>query len=462
MILVGNQRGGGKDLATHLMKEENERVTVHEVRGFVASDLHGAFQESYAISRATHCKQHLYSLSLNPPKDEQVSVAEFEEAISRAECRLGLTGQPRAIVFHEKIGADGELRRHAHAVWCRIDTDEMNAIHMSHDHRKLNDVSRELYLKHDWTMPKGLVKSEWKDPATYSLAEWQQAKRAKRDPKDTKIMFQDAWAVSDSKAAFQAALKERGLILARGDRRGYVALDHEGEVYAISKWTGQKTKAVKARLADPESLPSVKEAHQQAAKIVTNRLSNVILYPKGALTTYEAKFVQSKEVAPLFRHADANVMAQVEPSLGQSNRARLFGPAQTLVFMPAPAWRTEEVHVAVAEATTPPRGQLRLTPEEAASIAKRYRQGVAHLIAEGYEPGDRDRVRAAVMRAAAYEIDLMEDLEIFVNLDLTYGPRFEQEPQYRGALAQLRDLHRAPDTRLDYAVEICSTVRRAS
>ncbi|QHQ35234.1 relaxase/mobilization nuclease domain-containing protein [Algicella marina] len=273
MIFVGNQRGGGKDLANHLMKEENEHVTVHEVRGFVASDLHGAFQESYAISRATHCKQHLYSLSLNPPKDERVSVSEFEDAIARAEDRLGLTGQPRAIVFHKKIGADGELRRHAHAVWCRIDTNEMKAIHMAHDHRKLNDVSRELYLKHDWTMPKGLMKSEWKDPSTYSLAEWQQAKRAERDPKETKIMFQDAWAISDSRSAFQAALKERGLILARGDRRGYVALDHQGEVYAIAKWTGQKTKAVKARLGDPDTLPSVKEAHQQAAKIVTDRLS---------------------------------------------------------------------------------------------------------------------------------------------------------------------------------------------
>lgn len=189
---------------------------------------------------------------------------------------------------------------------------------------------------------------------------------------------------------------------------------------------------------------------------------NVIIYPKSALTTYEAGFVEGEEVAPLFRHADANVMAQVEPSLGASNRARLFGPAQTLSFVPAPAWRNKEVHVAVAEATTPPRGQLCLTPDEAASIAKRYRQGVAHLIADGYDPRYRDRVRAAVMRAAAYEIDLREHLEIFVNLDFTYGARFEQEPHYRSALVQLQALDRAPDTRLDYVAEICRTVRRAS
>jgi hypothetical protein len=41
----------------------------------------------------------------------------FEAAIDMAEQRLGLDGHPRAIVFHEKEG-----RRHAHAVWSRIDT----------------------------------------------------------------------------------------------------------------------------------------------------------------------------------------------------------------------------------------------------------------------------------------------------------------------------------------------------
>ena len=63
MILVGNQRGGAKDLALHLMKDENERVQLHELRGFVADDLQGAFQESQAVSRGTRCQQHLYSLT---------------------------------------------------------------------------------------------------------------------------------------------------------------------------------------------------------------------------------------------------------------------------------------------------------------------------------------------------------------------------------------------------------------
>jgi hypothetical protein len=73
MILVGNARGGGRDLARHLMKTENERVEVAELRGFVADDLDGAFRETYAISRGTRCQQYLFSLSLNPPKGAEVS-----------------------------------------------------------------------------------------------------------------------------------------------------------------------------------------------------------------------------------------------------------------------------------------------------------------------------------------------------------------------------------------------------
>ena len=111
MILIGNQRGGAGDLARHLMKQENERVEIHEIRGFVAGDLEGAFIESEAISKGTKCRQHLYSLPLNPPKTVDVTPAMLVDAVERAEKSLGLTDQPRAIVFHTKHG-----RMHTHAV----------------------------------------------------------------------------------------------------------------------------------------------------------------------------------------------------------------------------------------------------------------------------------------------------------------------------------------------------------
>ena len=274
MILVGNQRGGARDMAIHLMKPENERVEVAELRGFVADDLDGAFQESYAISRGTQCKQFLFSLSLNPPKDAEVSDDQFMAAIAKAETKLDLKDQPRAVVFHEKRGDDGKLRRHAHAVWSRIDIEEMKAVPLSHSKRKLQDVSRDLYLEHGWTMPRGLAVTGERDPRNFTLAEWQQARRIKEDPREIKAAFQDAWAISDSKAAFDHALKERGYWLAKGDKRGYVAVDRHGEVHSIAKRVGVRTKAVRERLGDMNALPSVADAKIELARAMQAKMAD--------------------------------------------------------------------------------------------------------------------------------------------------------------------------------------------
>lgn len=256
MILKGNQRAGGGQLAAHLLNShDNEHILVHEMRGFVADDLRGAFHEAYATSRGTRAKQFLFSLSLNPPPGEMVSTAQFEAAIERAEKRLGLDGQPRAVVFHEKEG-----RRHAHVVWSRIDTEEMRAINLPHYKLKLRDVSRELFLEHGWRLPRGLVNSQERDPTNFTHAQWAQAKRGGQDPKALKAMFQECWAASDSGKAFAAALQARGYTLARGDRRGYVAVDFRGEVYAVAKYADVKTKDVRERLGDPQALPSIDEA----------------------------------------------------------------------------------------------------------------------------------------------------------------------------------------------------------
>ena len=157
MILQGNQRGGSRDLANHLLSPENDHVELHSLRGFAADDLHGALHEAYAVSRGTRCKQFLFSLSLNPPPNEQVGTQAFESAIERIEQKLGLSDQPRAVIFHEKDGADGQTRRHAHAVWSRIDTDKMKAVPLPFTHKRLREMSRQLYVEHGWSMPRGGV-----------------------------------------------------------------------------------------------------------------------------------------------------------------------------------------------------------------------------------------------------------------------------------------------------------------
>jgi len=270
MILHGNSRGGGRDLATHLLRDdENDHVHVHEVRGFMSEDVAGAFQEAQGIAAGTRAKKYLFSLSLSPPQGGNVSTQDFEKAINKAEAALGLTDQPRVIVFHEK----GDNRdRHAHTVWSRIDSKEMKAIPMDFCRMKMRDVSRELFIQHGWDMPAGLINREDRNPLNFTFEQHQHAKRVGKDAREIKAALQDAWAMSDSRAAFTNALDGKGFRLARGDRRGFVALDIDGEAYSIPKWLDLKTKVVRDRLGKEQDLPSVAETEAMIGRDMLGKM----------------------------------------------------------------------------------------------------------------------------------------------------------------------------------------------
>ena len=292
MILKGSQRAGGAQLAAHLLNErDNDHVRVGEVRGFTSEELHGAFKEAQAIASGTRCKQYLFSLSINPPKDVDVSEKDFERAADAAEQALGLSGQPRAIVYHEKEG-----RRHAHVVWSRVDPAEMRAINLAHFKRKLTSLSRDLYLEHGWPLPDGLQPDRAGNPLRFSLEEWQQAKRHGVDPREIKQIFRDCWNRSDSPQAFQHALAEYGYFVARGDRRGVVAIDLQGEIYSVARWANVKSKDVRERLGDPDALPSVAQVAGELKQSVTRQLRGYIA---------DVKERQSRERAPLDARREA-------------------------------------------------------------------------------------------------------------------------------------------------------------
>ncbi|PRZ49086.1 relaxase/mobilization nuclease domain-containing protein [Tritonibacter scottomollicae] len=272
MILKGSQRSGAKALADHLMNDrDNDHVTCLDLRGFSTNDLHGALAEMHAISKATQCKKFMFSLSLNPPQDHVGTEEEFLDAADRAEQALGLDGQPRAVVVHEKEG-----RRHAHVVWSCIDVDELKAIHLGRFKLALRDLSRDLFLDHGWTLPDGLATYGNKSPLNFTLEEWQATKRQGLDPREVKQAFQQAWERCDSQIGFKNALEDRGYFLARGDRRGFVALDVDGNVHSIAKWTGLKAKDVNAKLGSPENLPSVDEAQPNIHSKITDQMRGFI------------------------------------------------------------------------------------------------------------------------------------------------------------------------------------------
>lgn len=303
MILNGSQRGGGRNLSNLI---DNDHVELHEVRGFTAETMRGAFQEAEAVAKGTQCEQYLFSLSLNPPETEQVGTEMFEAAVAAAEERLGLKGQPRIIVFHEKNG-----RRHAHAVWSRIDVQKMKAVELPYFKSRLTELSKDLFLEHHWRLPDGLRDHGKRDPRNYDLAEWQQAKRTGSHPREIKRTFQEAWQISDTGTAFAHALEEKGYFLARGDRRGFVALDVQGEVYAIPKWTGLKTKDVRLKLGDAKALRSVDETKAHLATTM-----------QPALSRWEEEFAARRKKEAERRESERRAMVQRQREARAKMRAR--------------------------------------------------------------------------------------------------------------------------------------------
>ncbi|MDI1228248.1 MAG: hypothetical protein PSY14_11245 [bacterium] len=273
MIFYASVRGNADELAKHLLNaEENEHVTVHDIRGFVADDLAGALMEAYAISKGSRCKQFLFSLSLNPPEYADVSLEDFEAAIEEIERKLGLLNQPRVVVFHEKKG-----RRHCHAVWLRLKASDFNprrmvGVQMAHFKYKLMDVSRALFRKYGWAMPKGMERKQDKNPYNLSREEYRQAAKLAEDPQALKIFFKQSWERTDSKQTFARFLSENGFFLAQGDRRGYVAVDLGGKVYSLSKWIDIPTRDLKARLGPHEQLPTTEKARAFIAERMTDSL----------------------------------------------------------------------------------------------------------------------------------------------------------------------------------------------
>jgi len=300
MILKGSQRGSGRKLAQHLLNDtDNDFVEVHEVSGFLSDDVTGAFMEIENIAKGTRAKQPFFAVALNPPMEANVTVEMFEDAADRIAKAQGLEDQARVIVFHEKEG-----RRHAHVVWSRIDAKTMTAKNLPHFKNKLQNLSRDLFFEHQWKLPSGLRDRSLKSPTNVTLAEWQAAKRRGKNAVDQKKLIRQCWAASTDKSDFEAALKDHGYLLAKGDRRNsHVIVCHDGEIFAVPRATGLKAKQVRERLGETDQLRSVDEAKQIHIRDIRRQFSNMAGEARDQLSHQRAELDTERRLL-IQRHRD--------------------------------------------------------------------------------------------------------------------------------------------------------------
>lgn len=308
MILKASTRSDPVALGRHLTNEQdNDHVEPHEVRGFISDDVMSAMRELHGVSQGIRSRQPIFSVSLSPPPTERVGIEVFERAIDEIERRNGLTDQPRIVIFHEKEG-----RRHAHAVWSRVNVDTMTAIPLPHFKSKLRDLSREIYLEQQWQVPRGLIDKRDRNPANYDLALYQQAKREGIDPKQIKLAAKEAWAISDSRVAIEKALQERGLYLARGDRRSHVIMTWRGQVMALARQLDLKTKHVRARLGNADQVRSIEETRAHVAATRGPMLERLI----GEADRREAERMQPLEAHRLaMKHAHSKERRRMDAGI---------------------------------------------------------------------------------------------------------------------------------------------------
>jgi hypothetical protein len=264
MVIKGVSCAGARRLFVHLTRvDTNERVEVRELRGVAAEDLRGALLEMEAVGAGVRAEKIFYHASINTRAVERMTDEQRARAIDRLEAELGLTGQSRLVVVHDK-----KDREHCHIVWSRIDLDRMATISDSHNFRKHEQVARDLEREFGHERVQGAhVEREGKErpKRTPSHAEMLQADRTGLSPNYAKEQITEIWRSTDSGQAFANALEASGWVLARGDRRDFVVIDPRGGTHSLARRIeGANTKDVRERMADVDAsrLPSVTEAKE--------------------------------------------------------------------------------------------------------------------------------------------------------------------------------------------------------
>lgn len=247
MILSGLQTGDTRWLAAHLQNAaDNERIELVETSGTVATDIDGALAEFDAIASGTRASEGVYAAFINPP--EPLTREQYARALFMMEQHLGLEGQPRIVVFHEKKG-----REHCHVVWSRIDLDTMRAIQLSFDRQKLRRCAQDLAAEFGLELPPGLAEDRYSerydDAPRPTRAEKAMQAQSGLSREERRAVITACYRQADSPQAFAHALEAAGFMLARGSKRVYVVVDTAGHIHALARQIdGAKTRDMKKKL----------------------------------------------------------------------------------------------------------------------------------------------------------------------------------------------------------------------
>ena len=240
MVIRGNTRGNGKQLAQYLTSgEANENVQILDVAGRLkakADYLHQTLQVMSLTSELTKSQKGLYHAQINPAysEDRKMSEKDWLKAADILGQELGLQEQRRVIVLHTKKG-----RTHAHVVWERYDhktgkviSDSFSRLAQDRARKEMERVFEQAPTPH-----RNQHRPELKEALT------------------------TLWNETETGKDFVQAVHDNGYLLAEGvPRHPFMVVDENGRSFdLVRQLKGVRIKEVRQRLRHEKLIPE-KEA----------------------------------------------------------------------------------------------------------------------------------------------------------------------------------------------------------
>lgn len=194
-----------------------------------------------------------FSLAWNPeqnPDKEEMMTASFNTLE-----KLGLQEHQSVMVYHQETD-----HPHVHVICNLVNPDTGKRAKLYNDYLVFSEWAEAKELEdgkvycEERVINNKVRRGEDLSPHQKSIREEQKTKRTER-----KELVDALYKHSDSGKAFASALKMNGYILAEGDRRGYVVVDDQGDIYSLSRMLkGVKALDLKNRLATCENIGMAK------------------------------------------------------------------------------------------------------------------------------------------------------------------------------------------------------------
>jgi hypothetical protein len=246
MVIKGNSRGNGRQLARHLLAPgDNEAIRILDIDNQLHPDdeeLHNALLDMSASVELSKGSKGLYHAVINPDTAASHLMTDndwlFAADILGRE--LGLEQQRRAIVLHTKKG-----RIHAHVVWERYDLEQKKLVSDSFS-RLAQDRARkemEAVFNHKPTPHRNKHRPELKAALTR------------------------LWQQTATGPEFITAATAQGYLIATGSgRSAFMVVDSTGRSFDLTRQLqGVRVKEVRQRLSN-ETLLGEKQAIEQVRR----------------------------------------------------------------------------------------------------------------------------------------------------------------------------------------------------